>query len=688
MAPLNDALSPVLKREQATTFTPYKWKRSFTLAGLKDMLVQGGDFLIHWPAPYRYGFALFALALATGSRILFDPILGEQHIFPTFFVALIVTTWFAGTGPGIMNLCLGLFCALFIFVHPRFTFAAPPKEHQVGVLLYSFVGIAHIVTNHLYRSVQGKLVQRTDDLTVMNNALEREIAERRRVEAEVKRLATIVSSSADAIFGFTLEGVITDWNIGSERLYGYPLANIMGKPVSLLVPPDRAAELQRTIRKIQAGDSVEPFETVRRREDGTLIVASVSVSPIKDGEGRIVGAAEIARDLTDTKRLEQQLHQAQKMEAIGRLAGGVAHDFNNILMIITGLSEMILDNTAADSPVRSYGTEIKEAADRAINLTKQLLAFSRKQIVAPMLLSVNALLLDMETMLHRLVGENSELFLMLKSKIGAIKADRGQIEQVIINLVMNARDAMPLGGKLTIRTNEATAEQLRQANKPLERGGAFVVLSVTDTGCGMSDEVKGHLFEPFFTTKGADRGTGLGLATVYGIVQQSGGFINVDSELGHGTTFEIYLPRQAAVLQEEKPVQVRDEVTGGKETILLVEDEHVLRRMARRKLLGFGYQVLEAGNGVDALEMADQHAAKIDLLITDVVMPKMSGRQLADRLRSVRPDIRVLFLSGYTDDTVVRHGVLEENTNFLAKPCTLDALAGKVREVLDGKAHP
>jgi PAS domain S-box-containing protein len=647
-------------------------------------LLRTSDFLINRSPACRYGFALAMLILATTSRFLLNPIMGESHLFPIFFVALILTTWFAGTGPGIMFLGLGLACAIQFFVQPRFGLVVP-REHLVGLLLYLFVGVAHIVTNHLYRSSQRKLEQRTCDLTATNTALEAEVGKRRRVEVEVQRLATIVSSSTDAILGLTLEGSITDWNSGSERLYGYPRSRILGQPVMLLIPTDRAGEFQQVLDRVKQGEGVEPFETARRRSDGREILVSLSVSPIWGDNGLVVGAAEIARDLTATKRLEEQLFQARKMEAVGRLAGGVAHDFNNILMIITGLNEMVLAEITADQPAQQHAMEIKETADRGTNLIKQLLAFSRAQIIAPRLLNLNSLIVNLERMLHRLIGEDVELQLDLEPHLGAIKADPGQIELVLMNLAVNARDAMPRGGKLTLSTATVVDRPASLSVSAEFPNQPSILLTVQDTGCGMDEHIKAHLFEPFFTTKQSEKGTGLGLATVYAVVQQCGGHIEVFSKPGCGTTFEIYLARQEGTPEGPGPSKVQ-EAAGGQETVLLVEDEPVLRRLAGRMLRRQGYQVLEAAGGPEALHLAQQ-SGPINLLITDVVMPQMSGRQLADQLRPSHPGMTVLYLSGYTDDTVVRHGVQEEKMNFLSKPCSLDVLAGKVRDLLDGGGH-
>jgi len=388
------------------------------------------------------------------------------------------------------------------------------------------------------------------------------------------------------------------------------------------------------------------------------------------------------------RRSEEQLRQAQKVEAIGRLAGGISHDFNNLLTAINGYSELLLGRLPAEDPIRKDIMEIRKAGERATSLTRQLLAFSRKQILDTRVLSVNAIVADFERMLKRLIGEDIDLSTNLRPDLGRIKADPGQLEQVLMNLVVNARDAMPGGGKLTMETSNVDLDDSYSAAHVGVRPGRYVMLAVSDTGCGMDKEVQSHLFEPFFTTKEPGRGTGLGLSTVYGIVKQSGGNVWVYSEPGAGTTFKVYLPRVEAAqdgASREKPVSM---APGGSETILLAEDEQVVRELTRRILESNGYAVLEAHHGPQALEICERHRGVIHLMVTDVVMPKMSGRELAQKLAVLRPEMKVLYLSGYTDTAIVRHGVLEAGTAFLQKPFTPNSLARKVREVLDEEKAP
>jgi CheY-like chemotaxis protein len=372
------------------------------------------------------------------------------------------------------------------------------------------------------------------------------------------------------------------------------------------------------------------------------------------------------------------------MEAVGRLAGGVAHDFNNLLTAILGNTELLLDSLGPTHPAREDGEEVIRAAHRAADLTRQLLTFSRQQVIAPRVLDINGVVANLDKMLRRLIGEDIELKTALAPDAGAVRADPGQLEQVILNLVVNGRDAMPRGGKLTIETaNVALAEA--DAWELSAPPGSYVMVAVSDTGVGIDPAIRAHLFEPFFTTKGPGKGTGLGLATVYGVVKQSGGFIWVYSEPDQGATFKIYLPRVEEAPDAPAPAPAARETRHGTETVLLVEDDAMVRSFARRALEARGYAVLPASGGPDALSLVEGHAGPIHLLVTDVVLPSMSGRELARRLDAARPGLRVLYTSGYTDEAIVHHGVLEPGIAFLQKPFTGDALADKVREVLDAE---
>jgi len=383
------------------------------------------------------------------------------------------------------------------------------------------------------------------------------------------------------------------------------------------------------------------------------------------------------------RQSEEQLRQSQKMEAIGRLAGGISHDFNNLLTAIIGYSEFLLFRLDQEDPLRKYAEEIKKAGERASSLTRQLLAFSRKQVLQPEVLDLNIIVADLDNMLRRLIGEDIELVTLLEPDLGAVKVDPGQMEQVIMNLAVNARDAMPYGGKLIIETANVDLDELYARQHSPIRPGHYVMLAVSDNGCGMDKETLSHIFEPFFTTKEQGKGTGLGLSTVYGIVKQSEGFIWVYSEPGTGTTFKIYLPQVQGAERWPKTSPLTTRMQRGSETILLVEDEEVVRELVGKLLPVNGFTVLAARNGSEALAICQQHKGPIHLLLTDVVMPQMSGRQLAAHLSKLHPEMKVLYMSGYTDDAIIRHGVLEPGLAFIQKPFTIDTMIQKVREVLD-----
>jgi len=392
---------------------------------------------------------------------------------------------------------------------------------------------------------------------------------------------------------------------------------------------------------------------------------------------------EKAQALHALRQSEQQLLQSQRLEAVGQLAGGIAHDFNNLLTVIGGYCGLQLRAMADDEPGRNRIEEIRIAADRATTLTRQLLAFSRKQVLQPKVFDLNSVVPEMEKMLRRMIGENIKLKTVLEPDLGNVKADPGQMEQVIMNLVLNSRDAMPAGGQLTIETANVYLDEAYARNHVAVVPGPYVLLAVSDTGTGIDEETQRHVFEPFFTTKALDKGTGLGLSTVYGIVKQSGGSIWLYSEMDKGTVVKIYLPRVSEEAEEFMPTKTAGDIPEGTETILLVEDANLVRHLAMDVLTSSGYRVLAAANGPDALSISEQTKEPIHLLLTDVVMPIMSGRELANQLTSLRPELRVLYMSGYTQDTIVDHGVLEEGINFISKPFTPDSLALKVREVID-----
>ncbi len=524
-------------------------------------------------------------------------------------------------------------------------------------------------------------------------ALVTDYTDRRKAEESRSRLVAIVESSNDAIVATDREWRITSWNRAAERLYQWAAAEVIGQTLAMIVPPQLEPERKVIEKKIHEGGLVEHYETTRLRKDRTTVDVSLSVSPLHDAGGNIIGFAKTARDLTERKKAERalqqtedQLRQAQKMEAVGVLAGGVAHDFNNVLSVILSFTASTIDDLKPGDPLRADLEEVFKAGQRAAGLTRQLLAFSRQQILQPKVINLTDVVSGLEKMLTRLLGEDIQLTVLPSRDAQMIFADAGQLEQVIMNLVVNARDAMPVGGNLTIETTEAELDASYASTHAGVLPGRYAMLAVTDTGSGMDRATLARIFDPFFTTKGVGKGTGLGLSTVYGIVKQSGGHIWVYSEVGKGTTFKVYLPRTDRTASDEAGSALDPETLRGTETILLVEDEDQVRNVMRATLRKRGYHVLEAQNGGEAFLVCEQFTAKIHLLLTDVVMPRMSGRQLAERLASVRPDMKVLYVSGYTENTIVHHGVLDAGISFLPKPIMPDTLLRKVRQVLDERA--
>jgi two-component system cell cycle sensor histidine kinase/response regulator CckA len=640
-----------------------------------------------------------------------------------------------------------------------------------------------------------------------------DITDRKHAEAEVSQLALIVESSDDAIVGKSLNGKIESWNAGAERLYGYAASEVLGKPVSILIPPEQRDELPEILERLKRDERVQHYETVRVRKDGRRINVSVSISPLKDTEGKIIGASAIARDVTERKRveaqlqkseaqfrslvhdapygiyrvtldgrllhvnpalvmmlgydseeelmrlnvekdiyrdpqirqrllkehahkddfraleaewrrkdgkfitvrmtghpvlekdnslsyfevfaediterrsLERQLLQAQKMEAIGRLAGGIAHDFNNLLSVILGHSDILEQQVGSNGRLRKSVEATRTAAERAAALTMQLLAFSRKQVIEPTVIDLNTSVTEIQKMLHRVIGEDIELAIRLQPDLGYVKADPGQLGQVLMNLAVNSRDAMPSGGKLAIETANVELDDTYVRQHLGARPGRFIMLAVSDTGIGMDSDTLSHIFEPFFTTKDPGKGTGLGLSMVYGIVKQNNGYIMAYSEPGRGTTFKVYFPRTAESLPA--PHKVRKEIQGGSETILIVEDELALRELTCLLLQEAGYTVVESSGVEDAIATAKDSHRKIDLLLTDVVMPRMDGRELANQLVALRPNLKILYMSGYTDDVIVNRGALTQGAKLVQKPFTKSTLLQKVRETLDSQvANP
>ena len=514
----------------------------------------------------------------------------------------------------------------------------------------------------------------------------RDVTERRQAEEALRdseiRYRTLVDGVRDIIFALTPEGTIVSLNPAFETITGWPRGEWLGKAFEQLVHPEDLPLAVELLGRVVRGEPRPASQFRVGTKGGDYRVADFAATAQRRDEA-LVGILGIGRDVTERVQLEQQLRQAQKMEAVGRLAGGVAHDFNNILTAITGFADLLAEDLPASDARRQDALEIRKAAERAAGLTRQLLAFSRQQVLQPQVLDLNALLTELEKLLRRLLGEDIALVTRLEPALGRVKTDPGQLEQVVMNLAVNSRDAMPRGGKLTIETANVRLDDAYAREHYPARAGPHVMLAVSDTGTGMTAEVQAHLFEPFFTTKEKGKGTGLGLATVYGIVKQSGGFVWVYSELGLGTTFKIYLPRVDEPGGVAAAAAALAPVGRGTETILLAEDEAPVRAVARQVLERHGYTVLEAPSAEAALDLVGRYSGPIHLLLTDVIMPGLSGRELAIRLAPLRPETRVIYMSGYTDDAITRHGVLEAGLVYIQKPFTPELLARKVREVLD-----
>jgi len=530
----------------------------------------------------------------------------------------------------------------------------------------------------------------TGDGMIVLSAI-RDISDRKRIEQELRqaheeldrrksrelrdyqnRLALIVDSSQDAIIGKNLDGIVTHWNKGAEDIYGYTTQEMIGKPISMLAPPERADEIPEILEKIRSGERVEYFESVRVTKDKRRLHVSISVSPIYDGDGKVVGASTIARNITAQKKVEDQLRQSQKMEAVGRLAGGVAHDFNNLLGIVTACSELLRSRVDAGSV--EYIDNIREAAKRGASLTRQLLAFSRRQPTQSQLLDLNDRLKEVSKLLKPLMGGDVELVLRPHPGTAIVEADPGYLDQIVVNLAVNARDAMPRGGRLIIETSVFDFDESFVREHPAMSAGRYVMMAISDNGLGMDEATRSRIFEPFFTTKETGKGSGLGLATVYGIVKQSGGHIWVYSEVGHGTTFKIYLPSADKKLangeeKHEEELPRRREGT----TVLLAEDDAVMRRLTRKMLEEHGYKVLEAEDGKAALDVITSAGVPIDLTLTDVVMKGMTGPELVLRVIDAFPAMKIVYMSGYTGELVTHQGI-DGGIRLLEKPFTRASL--------------
>jgi PAS domain S-box-containing protein len=517
----------------------------------------------------------------------------------------------------------------------------------------------------------------------------RDITERKRAEEEIRqsqeKLRMHIENTPLAVVEWDLQFRVVEWNASAERIFGYTREEAIGQHAYFIIPRPVRPLVDKVWQELLAqkgGMHGSPNDNITK--DGRTISCEWYNTPLVDAAGRVLGVASFVHDVTERVALEERLRQSQKMEAIGRLAGGVAHDFNNLLTVILGYTQILSDGLPSGRLANATG-QIKSAAERAAGITRQLLAFSRKQVLSPRIIDLNDIVLNLDSLLRRLIGEDIEVLTVPARDLGSVTADPGQIEQVIMNLALNARDAMPRGGKLTLETANVELDATHTREHHSLEPGRYVMLAVTDTGMGMSPEVQARIFEPFFTTKEVGKGTGLGLSTVYGIIKQSGGYIWVYSEPGRGTTFKIYFPRVEMPAQEAGNDTGSGGVQRGTETIVLVEDDSQLRDLTSSVLSQCGYRVLVASSPEEGLAISKANHREMRLLITDVVMPRMNGRQLAEQVLRIAPEARVLYISGYTNDAIVHYGVLDEGLWFLPKPFTLAALINKVREILDTK---
>ena len=542
----------------------------------------------------------------------------------------------------------------------------------------------YLSTKGPYRDAQGEIVGLL--------GVARDITEQKRAEDEVRqsqqKLRIHFEHTPLAVVEWDLDFRVAAWNPSAERIFGYSRQEALGQHASFIVPKQYWGHVDGVWQGLlrQTGGARSTNDNVTK--EGRTISCEWYNTPLVDDSGKVLGVASLAQDVTERVALEEQLRQSQKMEAVGRLAGGVAHDFNNLLTVILGYSQILADGLPPGSRLADSTGQIKSAADRAAGITRQLLAFSRKTVLSPRVINLNEVVLNLDSLLRRLIGDDIEVFTVPAKDLGSVKADPSQIEQVVMNLALNARDAMPHGGKLTLETSNVTLDAPYAREHQSVEPGRYVMLAVSDSGEGMSSDTQARIFEPFYTTKDVGKGTGLGLSMVYGIVKQSGGFIWVYSEPNRGSTFKIYFPRidqPAELLAAEKHV---DKVQRGTETILLVEDDEQLRQLGSSMLARCGYNVLVASTPEEGLAVCKANSRDIRLLVTDVVMPRMNGRQLAEQILKLHPAIKVLYVSGYTNNAIVHYGVLDPGLWFLPKPFTVSALVAKVREVLDTAEAP
>jgi PAS domain S-box-containing protein len=601
---------------------------------------------------HRSVFVVALTAVALLASVLLRPLV-EPHFFPLFLIAVLFSAWFYGLSGGVMATVLSTAALLYFFLPQPFSFMIPSPAVGVQLLLFLATALLIAWVTASWRGSRGLLT------------------------------ATL-TSIGDAVIATDRAGDITFMNSVAEALTGWRPAEAKGKPLPAvlhLIREDTREEISSLVADaLREGAPVSIAERARIiSKDTTEIAIEHTAAPLREEDGKVRGVILVFRDVTGRRQLEEQLSHSHKMEAVGRLAGGVAGDFNNLLTVITGYSELLRGEFSVNSSLHRFAEEILYAAERAASLTRQLLAFSRGQAAQPKTLELNAILTNMEPLLRRIMGENNEVIILPDPHLGKIHADPSQIEQVVMNLATNSRDAMPNGGKLVLETANVDLTDAAAGQKVGVAPGAYVMLAVSDTGIGMDNEIRRHLFEPFFTTKEQGKGSGLGLSTVYGIIRQSGGQITVYSQVGCGTIFEIYLPRATEEAEEPPPAVLAP--PKGSETVMLVDDEEGVRKLVCAILQSNGYSVIEANNGQAALVAYEKNGHKVDLVLSDVVMPQMDGFELGDRLTEKNPDVKILFMSGYRDNR--SGGDTKPQRPFLHKPFTPDVLLAKVREILD-----
>ena len=634
-----------------------------------------------------YLVAVLVTAAAAGVTQLIRPLVAPS-VTPPFILAVAIAALFGGSGPGALASFLSVL-ALSYWFFPPIDLDNPADLARLILFVVVAIAITLIAgAAHRLRSLAAGEARESERLRRLADQLAAETAEAtrqvrqtvtedREVQEAIARLAAIVSSSSDAIIGKTLDGMITSWNAAAERIFGYSSSEMVGESVFKLIPEELHDTERSVLARLRQGEAVELSETERIRKDGKRIWISLSVSPVRDATGAMVGAASIKRDVTESRLMRQHLHDTQRFQAVGQLAGGIAHEANNQMTVVLGASQFLLRRPDLAPSAREDVELIRRAAERTASITQQLLAFSRRQVLELRDVDLNRVVQTIEPVLRRSLSERHELIVRLQLRDTMVRADPRQLEQVLLNLTLNARDAMPAGGRLTIETGsvELLADEEAASSGGGPSPGTYAVVVVKDTGHGMDRATLERAFEPFFTTKGVGRGSGLGLSVVHGIVNQTGGSIQVQSEPGKGTTFTLYLPITSAGRASEQPADMGTMALEHGRVALVVEDDPVVRGMAARGLREAGYAVLEAVNGREAVDLVGTHTGRLDVVVTDIGMPEMDGYDVARWLSDARPGVPVVFMSGYGDP--------EPKVPFLQKPFAPDVLVRKVGEVLD-----